>query len=219
MTEGYDSAYRKVETTGTSCNKIETTIILPNLADLNVGNGGVLYNYLGCSRAGVFDFEFGFGYKPSETGSNEKYGIYRSGTGMVWSWLKQGSSFYLFDPGTYRILLTIPQNNTIRIQVYYGATGSSLAYSNDFPISGARADGAGQKVRRNTSLMVLSGHSGSALNSRWTTTTIRQGGIDYNATPSNCTAGRYSEPSGNLNWVTLNSHNQFYNETISLQIR
>lgn len=214
MTANHDYAFRRVETTGTSCNKIEAKIILPPFSDMNVGNGA-LYNYIGCSREGVFDFEFGFGYKPVETNRSDKYGIYRSSNRLSpnWDWIKSGGVVSpLFDPGTYTLSLSIPENNIIKVQV-----GS---YSNTFQISGARKDGAGQKVRRVTSLLVLQNTSGFyARNSRWTSTTIRQGGIESSATSSNCIAGRYSKPTGNIHWVTLNSHKPYYDETISIQIR
>ncbi|ADL08941.1 hypothetical protein [Thermosediminibacter oceani] len=208
----YDFAYRRIKTSSTGYRKIEATITLPSLNDINIESGAALYEYLGCDGS-TFDFEFGFGLAPSD-GYSTKYGIYRSINvgGSDWQWIPG----YTFDPGsTYRLLIAA-ENGYIKCYVY-NASGT-LLYSNNFTVSGIRFDGSGQRVRRVSTLLVPSGGSANVNNNRWITTLVGTPTTFVNATSSNCTATNETNPSGQP-WISVTTFNTYYNENINLDIR
>jgi hypothetical protein len=122
----YDYAYRRIKTSSTGYRKIEATITLPSLSDVALGTGAALHEYLGCDGS-TFDFEFGFGLKPSE-GYSTQYGIYRSiyVGGSDWQWI----SGYTFNPGsTYRLLIAA-EDGYIKCYIY--SSSGTLLYYNEF---------------------------------------------------------------------------------------
>jgi len=111
------------------------------------------------------------------------------------------------------------EDNYIKCYVYNSS--GSLLYSNDdpgFPVSGAKANGSGQRVRRVSTLLVDPGGSASVENIRWTTTKVGNASTFVNATSANCKPDNVTSPSGQP-WVTATTYNAYYNEYIYLHIR